>query len=67
VAIGACPKHWWAGKHRARDGRLQCCNKKAVIATPWCAEGGEGGVATEPVANQQLALLRAIKIGEICC
>jgi hypothetical protein len=59
IAVGPCPEHWRTNKHRARNGWLQRRHEEAVISTPWCAKGGEGGVTAEPVAKQQLALLRA--------
>jgi hypothetical protein len=66
VSISTRPEHWWASKHRARDGRLQRCNEEAVIATARGTERGECGIAAEAVADQEFTILRAIKIGEIC-
>ena len=67
VAIGTSPEHRWTGEHRARDRGLQRRNEESVIATTWRAERGERGIATEAVADQEFAILRAIKIAEIFC
>jgi hypothetical protein len=58
------PEHRWAREYGTRDGRLQRRNEESVIAATWRAERGECGIAAEPVADQEFAILGAMKIGE---